>query len=249
MLRVPHLQQSRIVAWFSLLFGTMACVPDNEVSIVSGKEYFPLVVGDYRIYHVEETQVTPFNVEENFSYDLKTVVTDSFRNATGDYTYMITRFKRSNAAESWNSFDTWTARKTDQELVVSEGNVPFVKLVFPAQPNTKWNANAYNNLETNEFCDGAEVISCDIYTIENIEAGFETDGGLVFDNALEVIENNNPDILIEHDVRRSVYAWDVGLIFKEVTVLTYCTTGDCYGKQLVETGLIFKQELIEYGRE
>lgn len=250
MLQTLHSLQSKILAVFCFCLIAPGCVPDNEVSIPSGKQYFPLQVGDYRVYHVEETLITPFNVEEDFVYDLKTVITDSFPNAEGNYSYIITRFKRMDANAPWESLDTWVARANGQELVVSEGNILYVKLTFPIKSNKEWNANAYNNLETNELCEATtNVISCDVYSIENFPINFETTGGLTFDNALEVIENDDPDVLIEHDVRKSIYAYNVGLIYKEVVLLKYCTAGDCYGKQLIEDGLIYKQELIEYGHE
>jgi len=225
------------------------CGYDDSNSVPSDENYYPLKVGDYRIYQVEETQITPFNVEEYFEYEIKTLVTDSFQNSAGTYSYIISRYKRVNPTDDWQSLDTWTARKDSEDVVVNEGNISFVKLTFPAQTGWEWNGNEYNNEPSIEVCEGSSSTSCDLYEFGEVKNSFTTTDGLVFDNAAEVIENNNPDLIVQYDVRKEIYAWEVGLVYVEKTLLKYCTSGGCSGQQLVEEGLIFKQELTEYGRQ
>ena len=243
----PSKIQSLVISFLLLL--ALGCTSDSLTPSPSNERYFPLRVGDYRVYLIEETRITPFNVEEQFSYEIKTLVTDSFQNASGNFSYILSRYKRTAPDENWAALDTWVARTNESEVVVNEGNIPFVKISFPVQADRSWNGNAYNSEESIEFCEGDEFTSCDLYSFGEIKKTFETTAGLPFDNTIEVIENNSPDIFIRHDVRKSIYSWDVGLVYRESTVLQYCTVGECYGNQLVEDGLIFKQELIEYGHQ
>ena len=46
-----------------------------------------------------------------------------------------------------------------------------------------------------------------------------------------------------------IYARHIGLVYKEATVLEYCTVGDCIGKQQIEKGYTLKQTLTAYGKE
>lgn len=235
------------VCFILMLAGS--CTPDNEIFLPSGLAYYPLRGGDYRIYSVSETIITPYNVEAKLAYEVKTIVTDSFQNVEGKYSYIISRFKRKSTTEVWSSLDTWTARHNDKEVVVAEGNIPYVKLTMPVITNRQWNGNAYNNEESNEFCLSSEFTSCDTYAFGDVAKAYTTSKGLIFDNSIEVIENDDPDIFTEHDVRKSIYAWQVGLVAREIVVLKYCTAGSCYGKQLIESGRKVKWELTSYGHQ
>jgi hypothetical protein len=238
-----------IVLTAILTIGLMACDSDPGMP-VSDTQYFPLRVGDYRVYHVSETQVSAYNIETDFEYDLKTVVVDSFVNVTGTYSYVMHRFKRESSLHGWESLDAWTARADDREVVVTEGSTPFVRLTFPMKNGRNWNGNAYNNLESSEFCEGDSFTSCDLYQLENVSQPLTTTlEQLFFENTVEVIQNNSPDLITKYDIRKEVYASGVGLVYKHSTILNYCTIGNCLGQQLVEAGVIFTQELIAYGHE
>ena len=71
--------------------------------------------------------------------------------------------------------------------------------------------------------------------------------GISFDDSVTILENNDIDPIVKHDVRKSAYAKSIGLVYREITILEYCTVGDCIGKQIVENGTILKQTLNEYG--
>jgi hypothetical protein len=232
-----------------LTIGLVGCGSDPEKSI-SEAQYFPLRVGDFRVYHVTETQISAYNIETDFEYDLKTLVVDSFANVSGTYSYVINRFKRQSATDEWESLDTWTARADQREVVVTEGSTSFVRLTFPMKDGRQWNGNTYNNLESSEFCEGDSFTSCDLYQLENVSQPLTTTlEQLFFENTVEVIQNNSPDLITKYDIRKEVYALGVGLVYKHSTVLNYCTIGNCLGQQLVEAGLIFTQELTDYGHE
>lgn len=227
----------------------MSCGSDGLTPPRSDVAYFPLRVGDYRIYRIHETQITPYNVETVFEYQIKSVVTDSFMNGAATYSFIMARFKRNTSTDAWQNFDTWTARVSATEAVVTEGNVPYLKIVFPAQTGREWNGNTYNNEVSNEFCGGNSVSSCDLYTYGSVRSPFTTSGGMTFDNTIEVIENNNSDLIVEQNIQKEIYAWEIGLVNREVTLLKYCTVGSCSGDQMVEEGLLYKQQLIEYGHQ
>jgi hypothetical protein len=232
-----------------LLAFCSGCGSNENPVAVDEQLYNPLRVGDYRIYKIKETQISAFDVKKNFEYEIKTVISDSIANAAGTFTYVISRFKRTLPTEAWASLDTWTSRMDSREVIVQEGNVPFLKLNFPVETGREWNGNKYNNQESVEFCDGTAITSCDLYSFGEIEKPYTTGAGVTFDKTIEVVENNNLDLIVKQDVRRAVYAWQVGLVFREINVLEYCTVGDCFGKQKVQKGLVYQQELLAYGRE
>jgi hypothetical protein len=247
-LHMPKIRFRSIISALAIASVVLVSCDPDPTKEAPEANYFPLQVGDYRIYHVQETQVSAYNVETNFEYDIKTVVIDSFNTVSGNYAYLISRFKRANDTEAWTSIDTWTARADAREVVVTEGSTPFVRLTFPVKSGRSWNGNSYNNLETSEFCEGDSFTSCDVYEMENVQKPFSTSVNN-YENTLEVIQNNSPDLITTYDIRREVYAAEIGLVYKESTILNYCTVGACLGQQLAESGVKLKQELIEYGHD
>lgn len=214
----------------------MACDAEESTPVDIGLDYYPLQTGNYYIYNVEETIYSEVAPVDTLIYELMVEVNDSFPNPEGNYTYVMNRSKRSDENAAWEDLDTWSVRGNDREVVVNEENIPFVKLAFPARKGSRWNGNRFNNLEADEY----EVTAFD----ETFDAG-----GTTFDKALTVLQENNEDFIVFLDKREEVYARGVGLVYKETTQLSYCTTEDCVGQQKIKSGRIYKQQISDYGMQ
>jgi hypothetical protein len=210
-----------------------ACTSDEFTPADKGLDYFPLKKGFYQIYKVDSVGYSEVADPVTLAYELMTEVTDSFPNPEGSFTYVINRYKRVDSSSPWRDLDTWSVRVNGREAVVNEGNVPFVKLIFPVKTNLSWNGNKFNSLDEDEY---------KIIAIESFSAG-----GATFEQALTVEQEDNDDFIVFLDQRKEVYARDAGLIYKEITQLTYCVEDDCRGQEIIESGTQYKQELIEYG--
>ena len=182
------------LAWLFLLI-LAGCDPGNDLTFSTDEKYFPLQVGNYWIYEVSETKIT-LNISEEADYQIKIITTDSFSNVEGKYSYILTRFRRNTGNDPWVSLDTWVARRNDKELIVTQENVPYVKLSFPIVGGKEWNANRYNNEETGISCPDI-FNTCDLFNYGEKGASFQTSGGLTFSNTAEVIENDAADLLIK----------------------------------------------------
>jgi hypothetical protein len=223
---------------YLLFFLVLAVACDsNEVKPVDiGVHYFPLQTGDYQIYAVNETHYSEVKNPETLVYQLKVEAVDSFPNTDGTYTYVFNRSKRASETATWQAVDTWSVQGSDRELVVSEGNTPFVKLVFPVKKGIVWNGNKFNTRAKDD------------YTITALDESFAA-SGITFDKTLTVVQEDNEDFIVSLDKREEVYARNVGLIYKETTQLNYCTRDNCTGQQIIESGVVYKQEIIQYGTQ
>lgn len=208
-------------------------------------EYFRLKVGAYFIYDVDETQYNQITGDVQSQYELKVTISDSALNQEGGYSYIFLRQKRKAGDTQWENLPTWAARTNNRQAIVTEENVPYVKLIFPMGNGVEWNGNAYNTLGGDQSCDADAP--CDLYVIQNFDSPFSPTEGTSFEHTATVIQNDNPDLIVKQDVRKEVYALDVGLIYKESTILNFCTQPNCLGKQIVETGVRYKQVIKEYG--
>jgi hypothetical protein len=208
---------------------------DESPSFDRGKNYFPVEAGLFQLYDVTDIRYTA-GVPETLRYELKVVVTDSFPNAEGGYSYVLTRTKRNEGDLEFSPFDTWSARIDDREIVVNEENVPFLKLKLPLAKNDAWDGNSYNS--------NGE----DLYVVEDIRTSF-TGGAKTFEDCVIINQNDNQDFVVSLDQRKEIYAKDVGLVYKEVKLLNYCTVGPCLGQQEVESGVVYTQTIKTYGVE
>lgn len=210
------------------------CDGDASQPLELGLDYFPLDAGTYQVFQVEETRYQGIGDPVTEVYQIKVQVKDSFPNADGTFTYVLARSKRAAPTDTWENFETWSARISNQELVVNEGNTSFVKLVFPLRNGLTWDGNKFNGRGEDEY----------IITSFGVPA---TVNGTTFEETLTVSQEMNGDVIVFLDERREVYAKNVGLIKRESRQLSYCTEDHCRGQQQIESGSEFSYELIEYG--
>lgn len=221
------------VVWLVLL----GCGED-EAARPSDAEYFPLRKGVYQVYDVHSIRYQAMEETENETYQLKTEVVDSFKNELGGYTYTIHRSRRDTETDPWVFQHIWSVRLTEASAVVYEENIPYVKLVFPALKKRKWNGNALNNKSTDE------------YELFSTGRSYELENGETFGPYIQIVQEDAYDVLTMKDKRQEVYVRNVGLVFREITDVEFCSTqGMCeIGAQIIDNGIIFVQTLIEYGQ-
>ena len=222
-----------------------SCSEDEQVIPDLGLDYFPLQVGNFAIYQVDETTILQ-SIETKTSYELKTTITDSSRNEQGIITYVLVREKRTSASSQWENLDTWSTKVVKNRAVQNEGNVLFIKLIFPPSLNLKWDGNEFNNLpnDGNIFSDNSsnQYVISELNKLITLSSGFESD------QSLTVVQNDFSDAIVGVDQRKEVYGKGAGLIYKEVTQLKYCTSASCLGQKKVDKGSILIQSLKERGQ-
>jgi hypothetical protein len=211
----------------------LGCTHNGEVSVRdSGENYFPVAVGQYSIFDVNEIQYSEVADTDTLQYELKTEVVDSFKNNIGTFTYVVHRSKRPAGSSEWQFLDTWSVRKDNNQVVQAEGNTSFVKLVFPPSKGARWNGNGQNGMEEDEY----EVMDFDTPQSFN---------NLSFEKTATVEQEFNDDPIVYTDLRKEVYARGTGLVYKETTQLHFCTSEVC--DRIIENGMIYKQTIKEYG--
>jgi len=213
---------------------------ENSTSEITPEEmgyrFYPLEQGIYRDYKVQRIQYSVLGDQDTLDYFLKEQVADSFINQAGGISYKLKRYTRTSDTLMWKLDSVWTVTKSTTNVVVVENNVPFVKLIFPVMEKKQWDGNAFN------------IMSEELYTYEYafqpIVIGEES-----YNSILKVIQQDNPDKIVMTDIRNEIYAENIGLIYKESIILHYCTDNECLGDMIIERGIDYRQQLIEYGKE
>lgn len=240
------MRMKRVCLFFCLIVVLTQCSDEDPISTAVGLDYFPLRTGDSWIYEVQETTIvnSVYNLKK---YELQVAVIDSMKNINGSYSYTLKREKRTLQTDSWQSFETWTAEVADNKLIQNENNVLFVKLVFPIGNGMKWNGNEFNNLPNhgNLF----DNINGELYHVFGFDMPIPESTGLNFPKTTTIFQNDFSDNIVGKDQRIEIYARGVGLVYKEVTQLEYCSTPDCLGQQKVDKGFILVQTLKSHASQ
>lgn len=216
---------------FSVL---VACEGDSPQDVRVFPEYLPLTKGLYQIYDVHVTNYYPSSAPEQLRYELMVEVIDSLPAQGNNFIYIIHRSTRIDGA-AWESLDSWSARKEGSAFLVSEGNTAYVKLKLPYAADNQWDGNAYNTLGE------------DRYVYRKI-GGPETFNGISFEHTIQVEQEDNQDPIVFRDERSETYAAGVGLVYKEIIQLHYCTDDACLGQQKIDHGHEMKMIIRAYGK-
>ncbi len=239
-------------AILACLFWLASCetTPD-DYQTEPGYEYFPLEVGKYAVYEVDSTIFDPTGDTMVFSSKtlVKEEVVDTISDNNGETLYKIERYQRKADTLPWQVSKVFTASIQDNKAILTEDNLRFIKLVFPARKNAAWNGHVHFNpsLIVTVAGESLEMFKGWAYKIESIGEQ-DTVGTLTFDDVLTVREANNENLI---ELRRSnvKYAKGIGLIYRELWILDTQCIEACDGQpweEKAEKGFILKQRIIEH---
>lgn len=227
--------------WVVLASCQSEVLPPQDLRL--GLDFYPLETGRYAEYEVEVINYTVVNEPDTQRYLLREVVADSFPGQGGEVIFRLERFTRTANVDQWSLDSVWTARSSSQRVVVVENNVPLVKLVFPFRAGLTWDANALNSREEDSY----ELVATPQVLKDEIESPLDSSA---FDNLLTVIQEQSQDTIITRVEASETYAQDLGLVYKKSLRLQYCNSEPaCIGLGLLESGRIYRQTLIAYGKE
>lgn len=220
-----------------LLIVVLSACQDSDVEFSReriGMHYFPMEVGSFRIYQIQETRYTLIGSEFN-EFQLREQIVDSTLLIDGQVQYEVRRERRQDENSTWEIDSVWTARVSTNRAILIENNVPLVKLVFPIENQLTWDGNAYNTREFDEYRYDRTLADTVLHdqSYENLWTVVQSDFGT--------------DILGRND-RYEVYAPNVGLIIKKSIIWNFCQS-DCSSENQIVAGRELLQSIISYGKE
>jgi hypothetical protein len=212
-----------------------------------GYDYFPIEVGDYRVYDVMDIRFRD-NRGDTSRFQLRERVDTSFVDQTGQLVYKIVRSTRPNDRSAWVDDSVMTVAKTERMVLLTKDNTKYVKMVFPVKEGTKWIADAYNSrfLIDNEtkMKDRKEQ-----YSYKNLDKSF-SHGMHSYDRTVTVypiVSNSSLSL----DERFEVYGLGTGLVYRKFDRAIYspCNSEGClYGDDYKLEGHERQETLIAHGK-
>lgn len=238
------------------VFLLQSCSNTFETGEITGSEYFPLEIGQFTEYNVEERIYSTTNPVEVLNYQIREEITESFLDINDEVAYRLERFRREMNTQDWELDSVWAVKKTTSQALRTENNITFVKLVFPPSERTTWNGNAFNSLGEEE------------YRITNLGESTTVDT-MTFSNSLKVIQSELCSFVSLKN-RNEEYAAGIGLVYREDWQVSFkqnpltATCVDSLGtfcdieiiqnrpaipfEDCIEFGRILTQKIIAYGK-
>ena len=218
-----------------------------------GLEFFPLEAGRYIDYQVEDIQYTVLNPPDTNRYQIRELIGEEFTDIEGNPAFRLERYRRADANVPWRLDSVWQIKRNATQAIVIQNNRALIKLIFPLEEGVEWVGTAFfRNTRTDTIIDPntldttiAETFIGDKYEVNNFNQPL-TLGSFSFDSTLTVIQKNDSD-RVDIDRRTEVYAANVGLVYKDSTVATYCIPDNC-NFPVIDFGRKSRQIIIGFGK-
>ncbi len=203
-----------------------ACKEDGSDQLELGYDYFPLEVGNYIVYKVDSTIYSAFagTVDSSTVY-LKELVESSFIDNEGRESYRIMLYFKSSLDSNvaWNEFKAYASTITDLRAEKVEDNLRFIKLAFPVRNDQTWDGHRFIDPAADTIFEANNALYLGDWTYRyanvNEAANLSVYGSaLEFDSTITVYERGDSN-LIEYYAGKEVYAKNVGLVFREWSIL------------------------------
>lgn len=224
-----------------------------------GYNYYPLEVGEYRIYNVMDIRFQ-HDVGDTAEFQVRERVDTTFYDQTNTLNYKIIRSIRTDASQAWVDDSVFTVTKSNTNVMLTKHNTRYVRLIFPVKEGKSWLGDAYNEYLYDGIVPDDER-RADYYGSKNNYTYYGkgqayTINGIEYGNTVTVQQgepyyNSTTGI----DDRKEVYAEGVGLVFKMFKLHVYescnldVTNGCEFGEEYIIYGRERYEELLEFGKE
>ncbi len=205
-----------------VLIGSYSCkVKSTEPDgAYVGYDYYPLELGRYIVYDVYDTNYTALGRIDSV-YQLKEIISGLIQEGN-ELKYVLHQYFKERSAPHWPSQpdSVWTLVNSSNQLIRTENNISYIKLIFPVKDNITWNGNARN------------IYDAQLYMMRAVDQTYPVSG--LFFNPSLLVQQSNEKSIVNKDVRYEVYARGIGPIKKEYTVYSYDQSQ--LGQDVVEFG-------------
>ena len=201
---------------------------DEDLSgMAQGNLFFPLQVGKYILYDVDSIYWNDsLKAEIHRRCQMRYDVVDSFYNDDDQVSYVINVLSRPTDADTFLPNDVIYVTPTSHNVIVTQHNLKFIKMIFPVANGTSWDGNALIPLSDSDYVQFASDKWA--YTYTQFDEPYYP-GNTVYEHTVTVNEIDDqisdPDmdstVYASRNFSKEVYAYNVGLVYRERIYWTF----------------------------
>lgn len=191
-----------LIGLLVLLMGVTACEQEGS-DLLKPKpmlsSYVSLAVDQERIYQIDSILYDEFAASiDTFTHWRKEKIVETFRDLENRLNFRLEIYLRADTLSQWKKWKTASLFVNELRYEVKEDNLPIIKLTYPIRAGAKWDANALNIEEEQE------------YSYETITATTQI-GEKSYANVVHVKQIDEEN-LIEKHYAEEYYSPNIGLI-------------------------------------
>ncbi len=211
--------------FFSIATICQACVKNEreQIDIIGDKSFFPLQVGRFLEYEVDSIYYRQGTFLDSVHTQVREEILTQSKDSLGEV-YIILRSNKKRPDQPWIPSSSYSARIIDQKAIRNEGNLHFIKLIFPFVLNQTWEGLALIQTDIKFDVQGETIEPYQNWEPFKIKDSSHAEkiGTFSFNEVVTVLQTDEEDILSK---RFSVekYAKNIGLVYKELSILD-CNT-------------------------
>ena len=196
-----------------------SCKKVNNSNTDPTRNYFPLTFGKYITYAVDSVYYID-SARYEIKSQLKYTITDTFTDSKKKLNYIMNVYYRPYDGAIWQNNSVIFLQPTATGLLCFQDQNEYIKLMFPIANSFSWLGNQYVNVADPDLAYFANWN----YTYSNLHLSY-FNGIVNFDNTVTCNEDDesNNYLYVDSQVNSSrtyakeVYAYNVGMIYKEWT--------------------------------
>lgn len=202
-----------------------SCKKQDQFTLASISDYYPLQVGKFITYNVDSTVFINFGKRDTIiKYQVQDRVDAQLTDNNGKPVYRIIRYIRKNETQTWSANNTFTAAPRENSIDLIENNLRFQKLKMPVSEGFSWKGNTYLPIDPYPSYQFASAFTDDWdYTYDSVNAPL-TIGAVTIDSTIKVSQadeslgqdpKNPATTYAERTYAIEKYAKGIGLVYKE----------------------------------
>ena len=201
-----------------------SCKKGNNATIDVTRNYFPLQFGKYVTYAVDSIYYSgKYGLKTETRCELKYAVTDTYTYKK-KLNYIMDVYYRPYSGSEWTPIRVILLQSTTNSLLYSQDGTQYIKLMFPIKEGFTWEGNANAQVQDTLY----SYLNGWNYVYQSQHMPY-FNGFVNFDNTVTVLEDDenvnyqNVDSVVSgHKIyAKEVYAYNVGMIYKEWTYYTW----------------------------
>lgn len=207
-----------------LMWMLPSCKPStiDPIDVFEGKNFYPIEVGKFVEYKVDSTIYDDFTglVYIRTSY-IKEIIDTAFTDLQGRKNNYVIRYYKSHIDSNYEFRNVFYVNNNESTIEVVDGNLRFVKLIFPITFKGSWEGNKY--ISSTNTSDPNNWYLNWLYKYENFDKPLQLDS-LQFAKTVTVLQNNFQDgdtsgantLFADFSYSREQYARNIGLVAKDI---------------------------------
>lgn len=211
-------------------------------------KFFPLKIGNTWKYKLDSIIYdNKGTIKKTVSNIIIEKITESFMDNEGETNYIIERTVFENG--SVNNINMLNAYINNNMAIRNEGNLKFIKLVFPVIKGKSWDGNAlFDSQNTIIRIAGEPIKMYELWDYRYSETGKSVAiEGKEYKDVLSIIQTDTENS-IEKRYSYEEYAKGIGLIYKKMMILNTQKTDQASvpWELKAEEGFILEQKLLSF---